>query len=217
MEYLPPVGAQQQQPAPVDASGLPPLNLAAVAGDYFGRKAFDYDLGREDCAKWKAEYDAVKEGLTGLSGALLDVPCGTGRFFPIYKELGFRVLGLDISEDMLHQARVKDPNAQLAVADFAKGLPIADKVADVTVCSQFLKFLTEPELAAAIRELGRVTKTRILASLFTGNQTVRGGKRNWVHALPVFKAAVEAAGFKLTASAPIDPHRGHHIWMMEAA
>jgi ubiquinone/menaquinone biosynthesis C-methylase UbiE len=217
MEYLPPVAAQGQQSQQVDASGLPLLNLAAVSKDYYGAKAFEYDLGREDSEKWKAEYIAVQEGLKGLSGALLDVPCGTGRFFPIYRELGFRVLGLDISEDMLHQAHVKDDQVQLGTADLGKRLPIADKIADVTVCSQFLKFLTEPELAAVIRELGRVTKSRILCSLFTANQTVRGGKRNWVHALPVFNAAVEAAGFKIAASAPIEPRKGHHMWLCEAA
>lgn len=214
MEYLPPIAPQRQQPA--DASGLPPLNLAAVSGDYYGTKAFEYDLGREDSEKWKAEYEAVKEGLNGLSGSLLDAPCGTGRFFPIYREMGFRVLGLDISEDMLHQARVKDDQAQIGVANLGERLPISDKVADVTVCSQFLKFLTEPELAAVIRELGRVTKTRIMCSLFTGNHTVRGGKRNWVHALPVFNAAVQAAGFRIAASAPIEPRKGHHMWMLEA-
>src|SRR5688572_1037332 len=112
MEYLPPVSATKQQAVatPIDPSGLPPLNIAAVSGDYYGKKAYEYDLGREDSEKWKVEYAAVKEALTGLSGSLLDAPCGTGRFFPIYKELGFRVLGLDISEDMLHQAHAKDPN-----------------------------------------------------------------------------------------------------------
>ena len=226
MHYLPPIGQQPApqpramppsvRPAAIDRSA-PILNLAA-ADNYYGKKAYDYDLGREDSDKWKAEYKAVQEGLSGITGTILDVPCGTGRFFPIYLERGFKILGMDISEDMLHQAKARDPQAQLQEGDIAKGIPLPDKSVDVTVCSQFLKFCTEPELAPIIREIARVTKSRILASLFTSDQpTFRGGNRNNVHNLAAFNKAIEDAGFAIKASAPIEPRKGHHIWMLDAA
>jgi SAM-dependent methyltransferase len=222
MCYLPPVQQPPSgAPVAVDPSGLPPLNLS-TADNYYGSKAFDYDLGREDSEKWKAEYTALQDILKGSSGILLDLPCGTGRFFPIYRDCGLKVIAADKSTDMLHQAKARSDqlqlNAQIGVADIARGIPFQDKSVDVTVCSQFLKFLTEPELAAVMRELGRLTRSCILASLFTSDRpTFRGGKRNWVHRLASFNAAVEAAGFQLKASAPIEPAKGHHIWMCEAA
>lgn len=212
--YTVPSGPQPQQ---VPQDGLPPLNLA-TADNYYGRKAFDYDLNRDDCEKWKTEYTAIQEALNGFSGTLLDIPCGTGRFFPIYRERGIRFVGMDKSQDMLHQAHAKDQSAQLHQCDIAKGIPIANKGVDITLCSQFLKFLPDNELAAAIAEIARVTRHGILCSLFTSDQpTHRGGTRKWVHQLTAFNGMVEASGFCIKASAPIDTTKGHHIWMCEVA
>lgn len=259
MEYLPPIGSQSKPqppaaPVAVDASGLPPLNLAAVSKSYFGRKAFDHDLGRENCEKWAHEYDGLEKALEGFSGTLLDYPFGTGRFFPIYRALGIKFIGFNYPDDMPHQARAKDKDAELYVGDAAVGLrgmkleefepyraqlaaqygddipleairqifrqcpALNDKCVDVTVCAQFLKFLPEQELAPVFREIARVTRRGILCSLFTSDKpTHRDANRNWKHQLLAFRAMVESAGFRLGGSFPIDPSKGHHLWLLEAA
>jgi ubiquinone/menaquinone biosynthesis C-methylase UbiE len=38
------------------------------------------------------------------SNALLDIGCGYGRFFPIYKEQGLKIYGIDISKEMIDEA-----------------------------------------------------------------------------------------------------------------
>lgn len=40
-------------------------------------------------------------------GVILDAPCGTGQYFPIVRETGRRVLGVDQSAGMLAQARAR--------------------------------------------------------------------------------------------------------------
>src|ERR671924_2360731 len=37
-------------------------------------------------------------------GTLLDVPCGYGRFAPLFARLGITAVGADMSRDMLHLA-----------------------------------------------------------------------------------------------------------------
>jgi SAM-dependent methyltransferase len=50
---------------------------------------------------------ALREHVRGTEA--LDFGCGTGRSTRFLRDLGFRVRGIDISEPMLHEARVRDP------------------------------------------------------------------------------------------------------------
>ena len=52
------------------------------------------------------------------SGSVLDVACGTGTLLAMAYEKGLRCYGIDISEGMLDQARVKVPNAELKMASY---------------------------------------------------------------------------------------------------
>ena len=58
--------------------------------------------------------DAQREWVTRLlrlippGGAVLDAPCGTGKYFPMVAAAGQRVAGVDQSAGMLAQARARD-------------------------------------------------------------------------------------------------------------
>src|SRR3990167_10578880 len=107
------------------------------ASKYNGEIAKGYDAKREDSEKWKAEDRIVREMLSDLprGTSVLDVPVGTGRFIPLYEELGFRVLGLDISDDMLREAsqKAKSDDTFLRFGD-ARNLDLPDKSYDVAIC-----------------------------------------------------------------------------------
>ena len=47
----------------------------------------------------------------------LDFGCGTGRSTRFLKRLGFDVVGVDISEDMLTKARELDPDGDYCLVD----------------------------------------------------------------------------------------------------
>jgi NADH:ubiquinone oxidoreductase subunit F (NADH-binding) len=87
-------------------------------------------------------------------------PCreGTGRMLELFAPRARRVLGLDISHDMLGYARMKLERAGLVNAQARQGdiynVPLADVSADAVILHQVLHFLDDP--ATAITEASRV-------------------------------------------------------------
>lgn len=83
---------------------------------------------------------------------ILDVACGTGRFFYLYPG---KIYGIDISSDQLSEAGKNNKKAILKVCDSAK-ICYPNEKFDVTITSQFI--MHTPEYKKVISEMGRVTK-----------------------------------------------------------
>jgi len=86
---------------------------------------------------------------------LLDVGCGTGHHLARYRRLGFEVVGVDGSADMLAHARAANPDVPLQRADL-QNLPFSDASFDVVLSIEVLRYLPEPALA--LREMARVLR-----------------------------------------------------------
>lgn len=105
---------------------------------YVGSKARSYEAKRRKQATWQPEHNFVAEQIQGAA-SVLDCPVGTGRFLPIYRDAGIDVLGVDVSEDMLAEAR-RHEYGRLEVGsvfDLGDELPVRD----VAVCVRFLNWL----------------------------------------------------------------------------
>lgn len=87
----------------------------------------------------------------------LDFGCGTGRSARFLKSLAFRVIGIDISESMLDQARSRDPHGdyRLVAVDSLAGL--ATGTFDL-ICAAFTfdNIPTDQEKTSALGELKRL-------------------------------------------------------------
>jgi ubiquinone/menaquinone biosynthesis C-methylase UbiE len=94
----------------------------------------------------------------GLSGAVVELGCGTGKNFPHYSP-GATVLASDYDPVMLQRAvgRAREAAAkvQLFVAD-AMCVPLADDLADTVVVG--LMFCSVPDPTRALEEVKRVLK-----------------------------------------------------------
>lgn len=133
---------------------------------YRGEVAKGYDAKREQSPKWKWEEDTITNMLQDVpSGSwVLDVPCGTGRFFPFYAAKRFEVRAMDISTDMIAEAKQKD--SDLRYVQYIEGsvceIPLADKSCDATVMCRLTRWLSPEDCGKAIHELARVTRGKII-------------------------------------------------------
>ena len=137
------------------------------ADKYHGAVAEGYDAKREDSPKWKAEQRIIEDMLGDLPAEtkVLDVPIGTGRFIEFYREKGFKVLGVDRSDDMLRVASDKVGDAQnitLLTGDILKLNMLGDKSFDVALMVRLTRWLSPEDCTKAIHELARVTRKRIV-------------------------------------------------------
>src|SRR3990167_9507924 len=149
----------------------PELLKQSGAGKYNGEIAKGYDAKREDGEKWKAEDRIVGELLSDLPAgtSVLDCPVGTGRFIPFYESKGFRVLGLDISDDMLREAsqKARGDDTYLKFGD-ARELDFPDQSYDVAICIRLMRWLETKEMQLKVlSELMRVAKKRVIFNVRT--------------------------------------------------
>jgi malonyl-CoA O-methyltransferase len=109
----------------------------------------------------------------------VDVGCGTGRWMLHAAQEGARVIGLDLSLEMLRQAAVKPGlRGRQAMADMA-GLPLADGVADVVLCALSLGHCRDA--AGVLAGLLRVARAggRVIISDFHPDAIRNGWKRTF--------------------------------------
>jgi SAM-dependent methyltransferase len=107
---------------------------------YTGRHAQLYDLFyRDKPYEQEAAFvdDALRRAADGPIASVLELACGTGSHALALARKGYRVEGVDSSEDMLAQARSKAVAAGVA-ADFRaqdmRGLPTPGQPFDAVVC-----------------------------------------------------------------------------------
>jgi SAM-dependent methyltransferase len=87
------------------------------------------------------------------AGRLLDVGCGTGAQTVAFRDAGWKVTGVDTSEDMLRRAR--DRGLDVLRAD-AAALPFEDDSFDAVV--SLWTHTDVDDFAAALREVARVLR-----------------------------------------------------------
>ncbi len=136
---------------------------------YSSRGAKRYESRRQS-VRWAAEAQAFERVYTRINPKrVLDLPVGTGRFFEIYLSTNAEVLGIDISENMLNEARRKIPpgaNIRLAradILDLRQPSPLGSGF-DLIVCMRFLYWLRPHELAIMLRKFAATGAPLLVAS-----------------------------------------------------
>ncbi|EXX89402.1 SAM-dependent methyltransferase [Paenibacillus darwinianus] len=114
---------------------------------------------------WENAYREVRNMVGFLDmpqgAAVLDVGCGMGRHALALSGMGFRVSGVDLSEELLREAAIRDPERRVEwLRGDMRRLPFADGSFDATVnfFTSFGYFESEEENVSVLRELRRVLK-----------------------------------------------------------
>ncbi|RON55189.1 class I SAM-dependent methyltransferase [Pseudomonas frederiksbergensis] len=163
-------------------------------------------------AFWRAEHlvrSALK--IAGEPGLLLDVACGSGRFWPVLAEHGNRViLASDPSQDMLDHARTHHPQLLLerikTFQSSAFTIGLSANAVDCIICMQLFQHIASPEhRLAMLQEFHRVSRDTVIVSVRLERHVKRLSRSaRGVEPEPlVSKALVEAefrrAGFALVS------------------
>ena len=124
----------------------------------YGSFAYVYDIFMDNVdyqtwGKWLKQQHAA-QGIT--DGLVLDLGCGTGALTAQVLEQDPRrqVTGLDLSEQMLAQARARLGDRVNLVQGDSEHLPFPDQSFDVVYCCD--SFHHYPDPAAVLAEVGRV-------------------------------------------------------------
>src|SRR5262245_18393805 len=86
---------------------------------------------------------------------VLDAACGTGRHSASLAQRGHRIIGVDLSPEMLHRARANGVAGRYLEGSFT-ALPLRADAVDAAVCALAMVHL--PDVSDAARELARVVR-----------------------------------------------------------
>lgn len=142
------------------------VSFERLSGMYTGRTATSYERERRD-RKWFAEAQSMQELLEHVrpGSRMLDIPIGTARFLPYYKARNFDVYGIDVSPDMIEQARATadrvGANIRLDLGDI-RSIHFDDNYFDLVVCIRFLNLIEWEQVRKVLPELARVSRGNVL-------------------------------------------------------
>ena len=137
------------------------------ANSYTGTRADDYDEIRKKKKEWKVSEDIVFNLLKDITAnqnelTVLDIPVGTGRFFNIYKKFSLKVIGIDISNDMLKMAQKKSSDVDLRKGDILN-LPL-DIKPNIVICVGFLHLITKEDIKKVIQSIMKTETEYVIIS-----------------------------------------------------
>lgn len=153
-----------------------------ISNKYFGEEAQKYDNKKRRV--WQAEIKAFESLLSLVSTNqqrkinVLDMPCGTGRWIPQLDTITINYTGVDISRDMLNEAKKKAGEINFQAVFIEKGwleyLPNREREFDLVICTRFLGYWSKKSVQKIIRLLTSTSKqyvilqVRVNESLFQG-------------------------------------------------
>jgi ubiquinone/menaquinone biosynthesis C-methylase UbiE len=86
----------------------------------------------------------------------LDFGCGTGRSTRFLRELGFKVIGVDVSQAMLAQARARDPHGDYRLVRDGALSELGSGTFDVILAAFTFDNIPDAEKTKLLRELRRL-------------------------------------------------------------
>lgn len=141
---------------------------------------FDLQIDRfpKSIAFDDARVKAIKQAFSDWTGKLvLDLGCGSGRYWPILKKWGACVAGLDVSQRSLEHA----PSDHLRIVGSVSRLPFPESSFDAVLLLELLQHLKYPELA--VLEALRLLKPSGRLIIIERNPWALDSSRPWLPSL----------------------------------
>ncbi|MFG1690555.1 methyltransferase domain-containing protein [Gemmatimonadota bacterium] len=110
---------------------------------------------------------------TASDARVLDVGCGTGHDLAVFRERGFKTIGIDLSIKMLKTAKGQIEQGLQVVQGNVRHMPIATRTCDVVWCVWVLNHFPDDELEQTICEMLRIAKVGafVVFAFYCGEMT----------------------------------------------
>ncbi|MFZ3074094.1 MAG: methyltransferase domain-containing protein [Minisyncoccales bacterium] len=123
----------------------------------------NYDLFAESFSQTRnyvwPEMKSLADDFSKRGRRVLDIGCGNGRYYPVFKEREAEYTGIDSSRKLIAIARKNFPEANFAVADALK-LPFKENEFDLAVSIAVLHHIpSEKNRELFFKEVSRVLKS----------------------------------------------------------
>jgi len=190
----------------VEASGMPPAYVRTLFDHY----APDFDRSLTEGLNYQApalllaavETVARKAGHPAHFRAMLDLGCGTGLAGAAFRSKVDKLVGVDLSPRMVHEARDKGIYDRLAVSDLLEFLSAErtdGQAYDLVVAADVFAYLPDlaPVAAAAAPVLAPGGLFAFTVETHPGEGVVLGEALRFAHSGEHVRAAIESAGLKL--------------------
>jgi ubiquinone biosynthesis O-methyltransferase len=146
--------------------------------DFFDAETHIYDENMENTPFWKAnDWNCLKEWLPklGKDDLLLDVGCGSGRASIPFARNGVKVIGLDISEQMVLRAKSKSEKQGLTdsvdyIVGDSENLPFRQNSVDAVLAFGVLHHVPTPQ--KMLQQMSKVLKNDGLYFGHENNKTI---------------------------------------------
>ncbi len=115
---------------------------------------YDRDWGEVSASHRRIVGEIAASLRAGVS--VLDIPCGTGKYWPALLDAGLRLTGIDRSRGMLDRARDKFPDAEIRegeLQDLAE-----DGAYDAVLCIDAMEYVPPEQWPDVARNLARAAK-----------------------------------------------------------
>lgn len=112
-----------------------------------------------DKTKEMIPYHAIDKMVKYLphGSLLLDAGCAYGRDSAVFRDKGFKVVGIDLSEELLKKAKKFNPNIEFQKMD-VRYLNFQENYFDGIWCNAVLLHLKDEDIKTALKEFYRVLK-----------------------------------------------------------
>ena len=113
-------------------------------------------------SKWGIEEQETLNAINELSGIILDIAAGDGRFINKLLEVSDKVVAIDINPSELDELKSnypQDNKLQTEVVDITKEFPYADSTFDSIFCTGTLHLFDIKTIIFILNEIRRVLKS----------------------------------------------------------
>jgi len=107
-----------------------------------------------DAAVWKLEQEVLKKIILKTNTpTLMDFACGTGRILSVLENYCSKSIGVDVSEEMLKQARKKCKKSTLIKGDLTENTSLIKEKFDIITSFRFFLNAEKPLREKTVKEL----------------------------------------------------------------